>query len=53
MTPEKIERLRLQIEELKLRMLHHEVENDTAIVKLTAKELYELIELAEKALRDQ
>lgn len=39
-----------KLNELKQRMVHHEVENDIAIIKLTVKELFELIELAEKQL---
>lgn len=39
-----------KIEELRHRLLNHEVENEIAIVKVTAHELQELIELAEKQL---
>jgi hypothetical protein len=36
-----------KLEELRQRMIHHEVENDVAVVKLTAKELYGLLDTIE------
>lgn len=33
-----------KLEELRQRMLHHQVENDVAVVKLSAKELCDLLE---------
>jgi hypothetical protein len=39
---------REKLQELRQRMLNHKVVNDTAMVELTAKELDELLNLAEE-----
>lgn len=40
-----------KLTELRQRMINHEVENDTAIVKLTAQELEQLLEEVETLRR--
>jgi hypothetical protein len=39
---------RAKLVELRQRMMNHDVEDDTAIVKLTAKELDELLDYVQK-----
>ena len=36
-----------KLKELRRRMIYHEVENDIAVVKLTAKELYGILDTIE------
>ena len=41
---------REKIEELRQKMIHHDVVNDQAVVTITARELYDLIGAAESYL---
>jgi hypothetical protein len=44
---------RKKFEELQQRMTRHAVVNDTAVVVLTAKELYDLLELARPHIEEE